>query len=314
MVRWYQAAIFQPFYRAHAHIDSARREPFLLTETARSAAREALQTRYALLTMWYTMFYEHERYGLPVMRPMLAEYPLDKNVFKLDDQYMLADKLLVRPVLEKGASTVSVYFPSVDGREQSEIWYDFDTYAKVDSIGTKTIQVDSLKVPVFQKGGTIIPIKEIARKSSTQMTNDPVSLFVAVNSTNKATGTLYIDDEKSYEYRRGKYIYLQLEFSDNILTSKYIDQQASFSTESKLGRIVIAGLDGIPSYVTIESNGDSKRLEVIKVSEQYFEIEASNTSLALEWRITFSNAMQNKILSSLLLMTLLLHIIYNYLN
>lgn len=260
------------------------------------------------------MFYEHERYGVPVMRPMLAQYPLDRNVYKLDDQYMLADKLLVRPVLQRGATTVSVYFPSVDGREQSDIWYDFDTYAKLNSIGTKAIQVDSLKVPVFQKGGSIIPKKEIARRSSTQMTNDPVSLFVAVNSKNKASGTLYIDDERSYEYRRGRYIYLQLEFSDNILTSKYIDEQASFLTESKLGRIVIAGLDDAPSYVTIETNGDSKRLEVIETTEHYFEIEASNTSLALEWRITFNNAMQNKILSSLLLMALLLHIVYNYFN
>lgn len=249
------------------------------------------------------------------MRPMLAEYPLDKNVFKLDDQYMLADKLLVRPVLQKGASSVNVYFPSLDGKDKSDIWYDFDDYTKFDSTGLRTIQVDSLKVPVFQRGGSIIPKKEIARRSSFYMINDPVSLFVAVNTEKKATGTLYIDDEKSYEYRRGKYIYLQFEFIDSILTCRYVDQQASFSTESMLGRIVIAGLDDAPSYVTIETlNGDAKRLEVTRTSEQYFEIEAANTSLALEWKITFNNAMQCKLLSSLLFMVLLLHILKNYLN
>lgn len=313
LVRWYQAAIYQPFYRAHAHMDAERREPFLLPETARSAARKALQTRYALLSFWYTMFYEHERYGSPVMRPMLAEYPLDVNAFKLDDQYILADKLLVRPVLQKGATTVNVYFPTVDGKEQSDIWYDFDTYTKIESAGTKATPVDLLKVPVYQKGGSIIPKKEIARISSTYMTDDPVSLFVAVNIEKKATGTLYIDDEKSYEYRRGKYIYLQFEFSDNILTSTHVDQQASFSTESKLGRIVIAGLDEVPSYVTIETlDGESKRLEVIEVTDEYFEIEAPNTSLALEWKITFNGAMQSKILTILFLVTLVVLIMQNY--
>lgn len=315
LVRWYQAAIYQPFYRAHAHLDSQRREPYLLPEPSRSAAREALKTRYALLSLWYTMFYEHERYGSPVMRPMLAEYPLDKNVFKLDDQYMLASKLLVRPVLMKGATSVNVYFPSLDGKDQSEIWYDFDDYTKIDSTGIKSIQVDSLKIPVFQRGGSIIPKKEIARRSSTQMTNDPVSLFVAVNNEKKASGTLYIDDERSYEYRRGKYIYLQFEFNDNILTSTHVDEQASYQTESKLGRIVFAGLADVPSYATIELlNGESTRLEVIQTTEQYFEIEAANISLALEWKITFNNAMQSKIFSGLLLAALLLNVIQNYLN
>lgn len=30
MVRWYQAGIFYPFFRAHAHLDSNRREPWLV--------------------------------------------------------------------------------------------------------------------------------------------------------------------------------------------------------------------------------------------------------------------------------------------
>lgn len=30
--RWYQAAVFSPFFRGHAHIDSPRREPWLFGE------------------------------------------------------------------------------------------------------------------------------------------------------------------------------------------------------------------------------------------------------------------------------------------
>ena len=32
LVRWYQAAVLQPFLRGHAHIESARREPWLFGE------------------------------------------------------------------------------------------------------------------------------------------------------------------------------------------------------------------------------------------------------------------------------------------
>lgn len=315
LVRWYQAAIYQPFYRAHAHIDTQRREPFLLSETPRAAAREAIKARYALLPLWYTMFYEHERYGKPVMRPMLAEYPADRNVFNLDDQYMLSDKLLVRPVLQKGVTSVNVYFPSIDGSELHDVWYDFDTFAKINSTGMKTIEVDSLKVPVFQRGGSIIPKKEIARRSSFYMTNDPVSLFVAVDNEKKAKGTLYIDDEKSYDYRHGEYIYLQFELSDNSLTSRYIDDHVTYFTGSKLGRILVAGVDQVPPYATIEMlNGEKKRLEVSRIGDEYFEIEASNLSLTEEWTISFNGAMHSTICTTLFMMTLLFCLVQNHIN
>lgn len=41
--------------------------------------RDAIRKRYSYLTFWYTMFYEHERSGLPIMRPLLTQYPLDKD-------------------------------------------------------------------------------------------------------------------------------------------------------------------------------------------------------------------------------------------
>lgn len=39
--RWYQAAIFYPFFRAHAHLDSKRREPWLFGDEASGRIRVA---------------------------------------------------------------------------------------------------------------------------------------------------------------------------------------------------------------------------------------------------------------------------------
>lgn len=52
------------------------------------------------------------------------------------------------------------------------------------------------------------------------MHDDPYTLIVAVDKNKKAKGTLYIDDEKSFEYRKGQYVYLEFEFVDNVLSSK----------------------------------------------------------------------------------------------
>lgn len=218
--RWYQAGAFQPFFRSHAHIDTKRREPWLFSEDVKLIIRNAIRKRYSYLPFWYTMFYEHERSGLPIMRPLLTQYPLDKNTYALDDEYMLSDKLLVRPVTQKGVSKVDVYFPSKNGDKQADIWYDVDDHRKIERVGVESVPVTPYKVPVYQRGGTIVPKKERIRRSAILMHEDPYTLIVAVDGTNQAKGTLYIDDEKSFEYRHGKYLYLEFEFKEGVLSSR----------------------------------------------------------------------------------------------
>lgn len=36
-----------------------------------------------------------------------------------------------------------------------------------------------------------------------------------------ASGTLYIDDNESFEYTQKKYLYLQFTFKDGVLSSRY---------------------------------------------------------------------------------------------
>lgn len=68
LTRWYFVGAFSPFFRAHAHIDTKRREPYLLAEPYKSIVRETLRLRYSLLPVWYTAFRESSVTGLPVTR------------------------------------------------------------------------------------------------------------------------------------------------------------------------------------------------------------------------------------------------------
>lgn len=45
LVRWYQAAALQPFFRGHSAKDAKRREPWLLGEGVTVAIRNAIQQR-----------------------------------------------------------------------------------------------------------------------------------------------------------------------------------------------------------------------------------------------------------------------------
>ena len=63
-----QLGSFYPFFRAHAHVDTRRREPWLFEPHQLAAMRDAVRTRYELLPFWYTLFYESSKTGLPVAR------------------------------------------------------------------------------------------------------------------------------------------------------------------------------------------------------------------------------------------------------
>lgn len=299
-VRWYQAGAFQPFFRAHSETTTTRREPYLLPESSMSIVREAIQKRYALVQFWYTIFYEHERFGTPVMRPMLMDYSTRSEAFEMDYQYMLSNKLLVHPVTDKGVNTVDVFLP--------ETFYDFDDFRKVSS---GPFSVNERKIPVFQRGGSIIPVKETIRTSTEYMANDPISMFIAVSDNGDATGTLYIDDGKSYDYRNEKkYLYLRISLYQEALTIRKIDQDAHFETEAKVGRILIAGLNKVPEQVTLETVSGSKiSLEIFNITSNFFEIKTNDLSLTDQWTIMLSGAKQNILCAAMAIAILLLHAI-----
>lgn len=218
--RWYQTGAFLPFFRSHAHIDTKRREPWLFPEEAKLIIRDAIRKRYSFLPFWYTLFYEHERSGLPIVRPLLAQYPLDKEVFGIDNQFLLGDELMIRPVMQKGVNKVDVYFPSRNGDKQGDIWYDIDDFRKIDRVGMESVSVNAYKVPVYQRGGAIVVRKMRIRRSAILMQDDPITIIVTLDANKQAKGTVYIDDEKSFAYRQGKYLYAEFEFKDGILSSR----------------------------------------------------------------------------------------------
>lgn len=67
LVRWYQAAALQPFFRGHAAMETKRREPWLFGEEVTAVIRSAIQQR------WDYFLREHDwisgRHHLNLVRP-----------------------------------------------------------------------------------------------------------------------------------------------------------------------------------------------------------------------------------------------------
>ncbi|RMC00523.1 hypothetical protein DUI87_23137 [Hirundo rustica rustica] len=136
LVRWYQAGAYQPFFRGHSNMESKRREPWLFGEKSTQIIRRAIRERYVLLPYLYTLFYRAHTAAEPVMRSLWIEFPEKMETFDVENEYMLGNALLVHPVTEKEAKTVTVLFPGSE-----EIWYDFRKFKRMEDAGTVKIPV-----------------------------------------------------------------------------------------------------------------------------------------------------------------------------
>ncbi|XP_048086916.1 neutral alpha-glucosidase AB isoform X2 [Alosa alosa] len=268
LVRWYQTGAYQPFFRAHAHLDTPRREPWLFGPENTALIREAVRQRYALLPYWYQQFYQAYRTGQPVMRPLWVEYPKDTATFTMDDQFLIGKDLLVHPVTEEGSRGVTAYLPG-----HGEVWYDVHTFQKHNGAQSLYIPVTMSSIPVFQRGGSIIPKKLRVRRSSSCMENDPYTLIVALNPQRTAEGELYIDDGHTFSFDTKKeFIHRSLTFANNVLSTRNLCPESQLSSPSWIEKVIILGASN-PKGVNLKTDG--------KVTPLDYEFDASMSVLTL---------------------------------
>uniref|UniRef100_A0A8C3LDH1 Glycoside hydrolase family 31 N-terminal domain-containing protein n=1 Tax=Chrysolophus pictus TaxID=9089 RepID=A0A8C3LDH1_CHRPC len=239
LVRWYQAGAYQPFFRGHSNMKSKRREPWLFGEKNTQIIREAIRERYVLLPYLYTLFYRAHTEAEPVMRPLWIEFPEQLETFGVEDEYMLGNALLVYPVTDKEAKAVSVLLP---GSKEVRVIQSCSAFQPTEIYYT---------IPIFQRGGTVIPLKTAAGKSTEWMTNISYELRVALNTEACAVGELYLDDGHSFQYLHKKqFLYRKFTFHKNILSSSCTDESGQYRTTCVVERVIFLGLGQQPTSVT----------------------------------------------------------------
>ena len=245
LTRWYQAGAFYPFFRAHSHIDTRRREPYLAGEPYTGIINKAIRLRYQLLPAWYTAFHEASVDGSPILRPNYYVHPDDEKGFEIDSQFYLASTgILAKPVVTEAAKNVEVYF------SDNEMYYDYFDYTIYSGKGAKTIETPLEKIPVFLRGGHIFPRRDRARRSSKLMKWDPITLVIVLGKSGDASGSLYLDDGESFDFESGAYINRKFVFhrASSTLKSEDLSHGGSLSasyhksmTKVQVEKIVVVG-------------------------------------------------------------------------
>lgn len=118
--------------------------------------------RMNLLPYLYQQMLQSARSGLPMMRHLVLDYPLDKNVYECEDCFLLGD-MLIAPVLEPDCKIRRIYLPRGE-------WYSFWEY-EIAGEGHKRAQDIPLegehfydivcredRIPVFVRSGGCVAL------------------------------------------------------------------------------------------------------------------------------------------------------------
>jgi alpha-glucosidase len=187
--------------------------------------RHFIEERYKLMPYLYTTAEEMSRTGLPIERALFLEFPdaaQDLHPIDLDapGEFLFGPDILVAPA------------PYPDELDKYEvqlppgIWYDYWTGERIDRSAALEsrdaeqkkgvqaqdgvvasdpliIQPSVAMLPVYVKGGSILPIAPLTQ-STTETPVGPLTLRVYVGGN--CSGTLYQDDGVSYDFRQGLFL------------------------------------------------------------------------------------------------------------
>lgn len=151
-IRWAQLGFFSSHARCHGVGDNNYREPWRFSKEALDIFRYYDKLRYSLMPYIYSEAEKCTHTGLPMMRALYLEYPFDRNVRHIDDEYLFGDSLLIAPILKPLAKSRvrDIYLPE-------GVWFDYFTKEKIESRGMWIQMPVTLKtMPIFVKKGAVL--------------------------------------------------------------------------------------------------------------------------------------------------------------
>jgi alpha-glucosidase len=199
VARWTQMGAFFPFCRNHSVIESRRQEPWMFGEQVEAICREYIGLRYRLMPYLYSLFYEAHVIGLPILRSLIMEYPEDRNVFNICDQFLFGPSVLVAPIYRPGVTSRSVYLPE-------GVWYDYWSGERLEGGRSVLAQAPLETMPLYVKAGAIIPEQALRQYTGEASASDePLSLQIYAGGSADSRFCLYEDDGHTYAFEDGQY-------------------------------------------------------------------------------------------------------------
>ena len=206
LVRWFQLGAISPFFRDHYAKGTRNQEPFAFDQATMDGCRKALDLRYHLLPYIYDLAHE----DMPILRPLVLEFPEDPVCRELTDQCMLGDRLLAAPVMTPGVSARAVYLPK-------GVWYDYYTGKRYSGGRYVLAEAPADRMPLFARAGAAIPVSAGRPQSVEDITEVILEVFPG-----RGRHVHNMDDGESMDYLKGGIRRIEVSVRGHTLEQKVI--------------------------------------------------------------------------------------------
>lgn len=223
-LRWFQFAAFNPLFRSHGRdwklrlpwgwtlgtvgfpeVNNYHPDPAELHNPAiEPICKKYLELRYQLMPYLYSAVKECCETGVPIIRALWFHHAGDPVAVARGDEYLWGRDMLVAPVVEKGATSRALYLPK-------GTWYDFWTNEKVEGGREISRPVDLATTPLYVRAGAVIPMGPV-KQYTEEKVDGPLTLNVYPGAD--ATFVLYEDDGKTFNFRKGEFMKVNVAWND----------------------------------------------------------------------------------------------------
>ena len=269
-IRWLQYGVFQPIFRPHAG-EAVASEPVYKDIVTKAEAKKQVELRYQMLPYNYTLAFENNQKGTPLMRPLLFEEPENQALQSVCQTYFWGNDFLVTPITKAGLTSTTVYFP------KNNNWFDFYTDAEQLGGTTATIPVAKEHIPVFVRGGAFIPMIKTIQNTSKYSLNAFDLHFYFDAKTAQSEGKLYNDDGTTANaFEKGAFEILNFNSASNektVTLTLTTTTGKTFQSADKNISVMLHNLNGKAKKVTVDGKNSSfiikdKTIEIPVISKK----------------------------------------------
>ena len=241
-VRWMQYGLFCPVFRSHGA--DAPREIWQFGkkgEPVYDAIEQMIRLRYRLLPYLYSTAWQVTSNNASYLRPLFSDFAADKKVWNTADEFLCGPSILAAPILDPqyteeqiikedamtgwnrkeavAKSAVQADFTTsksvVKYLPKGALWYDFWTNKQYKGGQNVTLETALNRVPMFLRAGTILPLgPEMQYVGEKAWDNLELRLYPGADGS----FTLYEDEGDNYNYEKGVYSTIQMQWNDKART------------------------------------------------------------------------------------------------
>jgi len=232
-IRWFQYGAFCPVFRVHGTRTPSHNELWSYGPEAQKILTAFDTLRYELMPYIYSVAWKTTSEHYTPMRPLVMDYRTDVRAQNTGDEFLFGPSILVSPVTEQGATSRHLYLPKAQ-------WVDFWSGKTVE--GGKAIDAAAPleRIPLFVRAGSIVPMGPDVEYAA-EKPADPIELRVYRGAD--AAFTLYEDENDTYNYEKGAYAVIPVEWSEKAATLTIGARKGSFPgmLANRTFRIVFVG-------------------------------------------------------------------------